>query len=53
MIYIFKAVDLLKPAFVNTYIVYIFGKIELLSIHASKIISKYITLTISKKQRFT
>ena len=35
-----RAVDVLKPAFVSTYIVYIFGKIELLSIHAYKIVSK-------------
>ena len=33
--YVRRAVDVLKPAKVNTYIVYIFGKIELLSMHAT------------------
>ena len=32
--YVRRAVDLLPPAKVNTYIAYIFGTIELLSMHA-------------------
>ena len=32
--YVRRNVDLMKMAKVNTYIMYIFGKIELLSIHA-------------------
>ena len=33
--YVRKAVDLLKTAKVNTFIVHIFGKIEFLSIHTT------------------
>ena len=34
--YIRRKVDLMKTAKVNAYIMHIFGKIELLSIHATK-----------------
>ena len=43
----------MKTAKVNAYIMHIFGKIELLSIHATLIISKFITLMSSKSQRHT
>ena len=43
----------MKTAKVNAYIMHIFGKIELLSIHETKIISKCITLMTSKGQRHT
>ena len=33
--YVRRAVDLLQTANVNTYITYILGKIELLSVHAN------------------
>ena len=33
--YVHREVDLMKTAKVNAYIMYIFGKIELLSIHAT------------------
>ena len=33
--YVRREVDLMKTAKVNAYIMYIFGKIELLSIHAT------------------
>ena len=33
--YVRRVVDLMKLAKVNAYIMYIFGKIELLSIHAT------------------
>ena len=33
--YVRRKVDLMKTAKVNAYIMYIFGKIELLSIHAT------------------
>ena len=33
--YVRREVDLMKTAEVNAYIMYIFGKIELLSIHAT------------------
>ena len=33
--YVRGVVDLMKTATVNAYIIYIFGKIELLSIHAT------------------
>ena len=51
--YVRRKVDLMKTAKVNEYIMHIFGKIELLSIHAPKIISKLITLMTSKRQRHT
>ena len=51
--YVRREVDLMKTAKVNAYIMHIFGKIELLSIHAIKIISKCITLMSSKRQRHT
>ena len=34
--YVRREVDLMKTAKVNAYIMHIFGKIELLSIHAAK-----------------
>ena len=34
-LYVRRVVDLMKSAKVNVYIMYIFGKIELLSIHAT------------------
>ena len=43
----------MKPAKVNAYIMYIFGKIMLSSIHATKFISKCISLMTSKRQRLT
>ena len=43
----------MKTAKVNAYIMHIFGKIELLSIHEQKIISKCIALMSSKRQRHT
>ena len=43
----------MKTAKVNAYIMYMFGKIELLSIHATLNISKCITLMTSKGQRHT
>ena len=43
----------MKTAKVNAYIMHIFGKIELLSIHKPKIISKCITLMTYKGQRHT
>ena len=33
--YVCRVVDLMKTAKVNAYIMYIFGKIELLSVHAT------------------
>ena len=35
--YVRRKVDLMKTAKVNAYIMHIFGKIELLSIHASNL----------------
>ena len=43
----------MKTAKVNAYIMHIFGKIELLSIHAIKFISKCVTLMSFKRQRQT
>ena len=51
--YVRREVDLMKTAKVNACIMHIFGKIELLSIHAPKIISKCISLMSSKRQRHT
>ena len=48
-----RVVDSMKTAKVNAYIMYIFGKIELLSIHAIYFFSKCITLMTSKRQRHT
>ena len=49
----FVAVFLFKTVRVNTYIAYIFGKIELLSKMQAKNNSKRITSTTSKRQRYT
>ena len=43
----------MKTTNVNAYIMYIIGKIELLSIHATLNILKCITLMTSKRQRHT
>ena len=43
----------MKLAKVNANMMYIFGKIELSSIHATKIIPKYIRLMTSKRQILT
>ena len=51
--YVRREVDLMKTAKVNAYIMHIFGKIELLSIHAALFFSKYITLMPSKRQIHT
>ena len=51
--YVRRKVDLMKTANVNAYIMHIFEKIVLLSIHATYIISKCITLMTSKRQRHT
>ena len=51
--YVRRVVNLMKTAKVNAYIMQIFGKIKLLAIRATKIISKRITLMTSKRQRHT
>ena len=43
----------MKKTKVNAYIMHIFAKIELLSIHATKNYFKCITLMSSKRQRHT
>ena len=48
--YVRRVVNLIKTAKINACIMYIFGKIELLSIHAA-FISQYITLITSMRQR--
>ena len=50
--YVRREVDLVKTAKVNAYIMHIFGKIELLSIHATL---NYLNITLmpSKRQRHT
>ena len=47
-----RVVDLMKTASLNVYIMYIFGKIELLSKHAINYF-KCTALMISKRQRHT
>ena len=51
--YVRRVVDLMKAANVNTYNMYIFGKIELLLYTQPNIISKSITLMTSKMQSHT
>ena len=51
--YVRRVVDLMKTAKVNTYIMYIFGKIELFLYMQPNIIIKCFTLMTSKMQRQT
>ena len=51
--YIRRVVDLMITAKVNGYIMYIFGKIELHLYMQPKIISKFISLMTSKRERHT
>ena len=52
--YVHRTDDLMKPAKVNIYIVYIFGKIELLIVYTFSFKkSKCIILMTSKRQRCT
>ena len=51
--YVRREVDLMKTAEVNAYIMHIFGKIELLSIHATLNYFKIHYLMPSKRQRHT